>query len=50
MVWVTNNEQASATPTYPRDIVVGKDRVVRSIDSSFNATDMDALIQQLLAP
>ena len=34
---------------YPRDVVVGPDRVVRSIKNSFNVEDMDALVQQLLA-
>ena len=34
---------------YPKDIVVGKDLTVRSIKASFNVTEMDALVQQLLA-
>ncbi len=34
---------------YPRDIVIGKDLTVRSIKNSFNVTEMDALIQALLA-
>jgi hypothetical protein len=34
---------------YPRDVVIGKDLVVRSIKNSFNASEMDALVQSLLA-
>ena len=34
---------------YPKDIVVGKDLTVRSIRASFNVSEMDALVQQLLA-
>lgn len=34
---------------YPRDIVVGKDGVVRSIRNSFNAGEMAALVEELLA-
>lgn len=33
---------------YPRDVVIGKDRTVRSIKNSFNVPEMDALVQQLL--
>lgn len=34
---------------YPRDVVIGKDRRIRSIKNSFNPTEMSALVQQLLA-
>ena len=34
---------------YPRDVVVGKDLTIRSIRNSFNAEEMDALVQRLLA-
>lgn len=34
---------------YPRDIVIGKDLRVRSIQNSFNVDEMDTLIQSLLA-
>ncbi len=33
---------------YPRDVVIGKDGVIRSIKNSFDIDEMDALIQQLL--
>lgn len=34
---------------YPRDVVIGKDLVVRSIKNSFSVQEMDALVQNLLA-
>jgi len=34
---------------YPRDIVVGKDGVIRSIKNSFNVPEMTALIDELIA-
>ncbi len=34
---------------YPRDVVIGKDLQIRSIKNSFNVTEMDALVQALLA-
>ena len=34
---------------YPRDVVIGKDLTIRSIRNSFNAEEMDVLVQQLLA-
>ena len=34
---------------YPRDIVIGKDRRIRSIKNAFNPTEMAALIERLLA-
>jgi len=34
---------------YPRDVVIGKDRTIRSIKNSFNVDDLDALVQTLLA-
>ena len=34
---------------YPRDVVIGKDRRIRSIKNAFNPTEMTALVQQLLA-
>jgi peroxiredoxin len=34
---------------YPRDVVIGKDGVVRSIKNSFNAQEMQALVEDLLA-
>jgi hypothetical protein len=34
---------------YPRDVVIGKDRRVRTIRNSFDADEMEALIAQLLA-
>jgi hypothetical protein len=33
---------------YPRDVIVGKDLVVRSIRNSFSVEETDTLIQQLL--
>lgn len=33
---------------YPRDVVIGKDLVVRAIRNSFNLDEMDTLVQQLL--
>lgn len=34
---------------FPRDVIVGKDLVVRSIKNSFSADDAETLIKQLLA-
>ncbi len=34
---------------YPRDIIIGKDGVVRSIRNSFDPDETTALVQQLLA-
>ena len=34
---------------YPRDIVVGRDLVIRSIRNSFNVEEMEQLIAELLA-
>ena len=34
---------------YPRDVVIGKDRRIRSIKNAFNPVEMDTLVQQLLA-
>jgi len=34
---------------YPRDIVVGKDLTIHSIKNSFDADEMRALVEQLLA-
>lgn len=34
---------------YPRDVVIDKRGVVRSIKNSFDVNEMDALIEQLLA-
>lgn len=34
---------------YPRDVIIGKDLVVRSIRNSFSVAETDALIQKLLA-
>lgn len=34
---------------YPRDIVIDKNLVVRAVKNSFNVTEMDALIEDLLA-
>ncbi len=34
---------------YPRDVVIGKDLVVRSIRNSFNPDEMSSLVEQLLA-
>ncbi len=34
---------------YPRDAVVGKDLTIRSIRNSFNAQEMEELVQELLA-
>ncbi len=34
---------------YPRDVVIGKDGTVRSIKTSFDIGEMDALVQELLA-
>ena len=34
---------------YPRDVVVGKDGTVRSIRNSFDAGEMQALVEELLA-
>ena len=33
---------------FPRDVVIGKDLVVRAIRNSFNVSEMDTLIQKLL--
>jgi len=33
---------------YPRDVVIGKDLVVRSIKNSFDVAEMDALVEQLV--
>lgn len=33
---------------YPRDVVVGKDGTIRSIRSSFDVQEMDALVRRLL--
>lgn len=33
---------------YPRDVVIGKDGVIRSIKNSFDVDEMDALVQALL--
>lgn len=34
---------------YPRDVVIGKDLTVRSIRNGFNAQEMQALVERLLA-
>lgn len=34
---------------YPRDVVIGKDLTVRSIKNSFNAAEMQTLVENLLA-
>jgi len=34
---------------YPRDVVIDKNLKIRSIKNSFNAKEMDTLVQQLLA-
>lgn len=34
---------------YPRDVVIGKDLTVHSIKNSFNAGEMEALVEKLLA-
>ena len=34
---------------YPRDVIVGKDGVIRDIRNSFNVTEVEALVQELLA-
>lgn len=34
---------------YPRDVVIGPDLIIRSSENSFNADEMEALIQEILA-
>jgi len=34
---------------YPKDVIVGKDLRIRSIRNSYNADEMEALIEELLA-
>jgi len=34
---------------YPRDVVIGKDLTIRSIKASFDAGEMEALVEALLA-
>ena len=34
---------------YPRDVIIGKDGTVRDIRNSFNVTEVEALVQDLIA-
>nr|WP_269744741.1 redoxin domain-containing protein [Plesiocystis pacifica] len=34
---------------YPRDVIVGKDLTIRAIRNSFNPSEIEALIEELLA-
>lgn len=34
---------------YPRDVVIGKDGTIHSVRNSFNAEEMEALVEALLA-
>jgi len=47
-LWQFDYPPGSGYP-YPRDVIIDKNGVIRSIKSSFNVAEAEALVKQLLA-